>query len=152
MGHEGMSGSCTLIISVRSAGMSNDPLHVAKRKAVGNVSWEGNVILEDGTMYFGDENRPSNGKAGGGIYKFIPSNPYQSWMGIITDPDQSPFADGTNYGMRLGTRSGDTDYGQGSETGKGIWIPVDGNSYMDDNGNIKLRNSQISLGLTGYHR
>ena len=148
----GISGSFPLIISDRSAGMSNDPLHVAKRKAVGNVSWEGNVILEDGTIYFGDENRPSNGKAGGGIYKFIPSNPYQPWMGMITEPNLSPFASGANYGMRLGTRSDNTDYGQGSETGKGIWISVDGSSYMDADGNIKLRNAQTALGLTGYYR
>jgi secreted PhoX family phosphatase len=73
-------------------------------------------------------------------------------MGIITDPDQSPFTSGTNYGMRLGTRSGNTDYGQGSETGEGIWIQVDGNSYMDSNGNIKLRNAQTTYGLTGYYR
>ena len=147
-----ISGISPVIISDRSAGTSSDPLHVVKRKAVGNLSWEGNVITEDGTMYFGDENRPSMGNGGGGVYKFVPANPYQLWMGIITDPDQSPFTSGSNYGMRLGTRSGNTDYGQGSERGNGIWIPIDGNNYMDVNGNIKLRDAQTTHGLTGYYR
>lgn len=146
-----LSGATPAIITDRAAGTSSDS-RVVKRKSVGNVSWEGVVVLENGTLYFGDEKRPGNGKAGGAIYKFIPAVPYQSSMGVITDPNQSPFASGTNYGMRLGTRSGNTDYGQGSEIGQGIWITVNAASHSDAFGNINLGNAQNALGLTGYYR
>lgn len=137
------------IILDRAAGTSTNP-NVVKRQAVGNVSWEGNTILENGTMYFGDEKRPSNGKAGGGIYKFVPMLPYHSSQGVITNPAHSPFVSGTNYGMRLG--SSGTDYGQGSEIGKGIWVEINAASYLDANGNVNLGAAQSALGLTGYYR
>ncbi len=146
-----LSGSDPAVISDRAAGTSNKP-NVVKRTAIGNMSWEGVAILEDGTMYFGDEKRPSNGKPGGAIYKFVPTVPYQSWNGLITNPALSPLASGTNYGMRLGTRSGNTDYGQGSETGRGVWMEIAPASYVDVYGNINLGLAQRDLGLTGYYR
>lgn len=146
-----LTAAAPAVITNRTAGTSTDS-RVVKRKAVGNVSWEGIVILENGTMYFGDEKRPGNGKAGGGIYKFVPATVYTPSMGIITDPHLSPFASGNNYGMRLGTRSGNTDYGQGSETGKGIWLAINAASYSDASGNINLGTAQNALGLTGYYR
>jgi hypothetical protein len=60
---------------------------LVKRKAVGGLSFEGIVILEDGTTYFGDELRPSIGEAGGAVYKFIPDNLYDPNDGIITQVD-----------------------------------------------------------------
>ncbi|MCL4316030.1 MAG: PhoX family protein [Gammaproteobacteria bacterium] len=146
-----LSGAAPAVITDRAAGTSTDS-RVVKRKAVGNLSWEGVVILENGTMYFGDEKRPGNGKAGGGIYKFVPATPYIPATGVITDPNLSPFASGNNYGMRLGTRSGNTDYSQGSEIGKGIWVAVNAASYADAFGNINLGSAQNALGLTGYYR
>ena len=59
---------------------------------------------------------------------------------------------GTIYGMRLGTMSNNTDYGQGSELGKGIWIVIDPARFADGDGNILLREFQLALGLTGYYR
>jgi hypothetical protein len=144
--------SAPIIVSSRSAGTTSDPQHLVKRKAVGGLSFEGIVILEDGTTYFGDELRPNMGEAGGAVYKFIPYNLYDPNDGIITDPAQSPFASGTIFGMRLGTRSDNTDYGQGSEIGKGIWIQIDPAQFADANSNIILRKAQLALGLTGYYR
>lgn len=146
-----LTAAAPAVITDRTAGTSTDS-RVVKRKAVGNVSWEGVVILDNGTMYFGDEKRPGNGKAGGAIYKFVPANPYNPSMGMITDPNLSPFASGANYGMRLGTRSGNTDYGQGSEIGKGIWMAINAATYSDAFGNINLGNAQNALGFTGYYR
>ncbi len=146
-----LTGANPVTITDPVAGTSSDS-RVVKRKAVGNLSFEGNVILANGTMYFADEKRPSNGKAGGAIYKFIPTNPYNPSLGVITDPNLSPFASGANYGMRLGTRSGNTDYGQGSEIGKGIWLSINAATYSDAFGNITLGNAQNALGLTGFYR
>ncbi len=70
------SGANPAIITARGAGTTSDPLHVVKRKAVGSLSFEGITILEDGTMDYGDGNRPLDGKPGGGIYKFVPDHPY----------------------------------------------------------------------------
>jgi secreted PhoX family phosphatase len=144
----------TVMVTNRAAGTTTDA-RLVKRKAVGSLSWEGNAILPDGTMYMGDELRPSRGKAGGGIYKFVPSVPY-SGVGIISDPNLSPFTAGTLFGMRLGTStSGGTpnaDYGQGSEIGKGIWVAIDAPTFLDANSNVILDNAQAALGLTGYYR
>ncbi|MEO6697542.1 MAG: alkaline phosphatase PhoX [Gammaproteobacteria bacterium] len=146
-----LTGAAPAVITDRTVGTSTDS-RVVKRKAVGNVSWEAIVILENGTMYFGDEKRPGNGKAGGAIYKFVPATPYTPSMGTITDPNRSPFVSGANYGMRLGTRSGNTDYGQGSEIGKGVWMMINAALYIDAVGNINLGSAQNALGLTGYYR
>lgn len=147
-----LNDAAPAVITDRSTGTSTDS-RVVKRKAVGNVSWEGVVILDNGTMYFGDEKRPGSGKAGGAIYKFVPANPfYHSGLGTITDPNLSPLVAGMNYGMRLGTRSSNTDYGQGSEIGKGIWLAINAATYSDAVGNINLGNAQNALGLTGYYR
>lgn len=68
----------------RAQGTTTDP-RVAKGKAVGSLAFEGQAILPDGTMYFGDELRPGTsagpGSPGGGIYKFVPTFPYprQAW-------------------------------------------------------------------------
>lgn len=140
-----------IVVTDRATGANTDPAHLVKHKAVGNLSWEGNVVLSDGTMYFGDENRPSKGYPGGGIYKFVPDRPYLGGA-AITRPEDSPFASGTNYGLRLGTRSGNTDYGQGSETGKGVWVAIDAQTYADADGNINLRQAQRDMHLTGYYR
>src|SRR5919197_1508765 len=63
-------------VSDRAAGTTSDPTHLVKRKAVGSLSFEGIAIRHDGTMIFGDELGPSNGNAGGSLYKFVPTVPY----------------------------------------------------------------------------
>jgi hypothetical protein len=50
------------------------------------------------------------------------------------------------YGLRLGKRSGNTDYGQGTQTGLGTWIPIPGANNAD------LRAQAGALKLTGYYR
>ncbi len=122
-----------------------DAAHVAERPAVGHLSFEGVAIYPNGVMYYGDENRPSKGTAGGAYFKYIPSSPWNSDE-PISSLDQSPLANGRVYGLRLGKRHSGTDYGQGSNTGLGSWIPVV-NSYGAD-----LRTVAASLELTGFYR
>jgi hypothetical protein len=145
--------SAPIVVTDRATGTSSDPTHLAKRKAVGSLSWEGNVILPDGTMYYGDESRPASGKAGGGVYKFVPATPFPAGGGPITSLGQSPFVAGTVYGLRVGSTA--TDWGQGSEIGQGVWMKIDTTvnpSFVDASGNIVLRTAQTTLGLTGYYR
>lgn len=122
-----------------------DAANVVERPALGHLSFEGVVTYPSGITYYGDENRPGQGVAGGAYFKFIPTVP---WMGgaPISSLTQSPLASGGVYGLRLGKRSGDTDYGQGTETGLGTWVPVV-NAYDAD-----LRAAAAALSLTGYYR
>jgi secreted PhoX family phosphatase len=108
----------------RAAGTSSDP-RVVSRDALGRVSFEGLAILIDGTTYYGDELRPSAGKPGGGIYKFVPTTKRAANAGPITSLDQSPFAAGNVYVARLGAGA---SFGQGANLGAGIWVgPLTGN-------------------------
>jgi len=118
--------------------------NVAGRPAVGHLAFEGLALLPNGVLYYGDENRPLNGTPGGSYFKFIPTTP---WSGSkITDLSQSPLSSGKVYGLRLGKRSSNTDYGQGTNTGQGTWIEV-----VDAN-NANLRAAAATLKLTGYYR
>src|SRR5262245_61668439 len=119
--------------------------NVVTRPAVGRNAFEGIALYRSGVMYYGDENRPLNGTAGGAYFKFVPTTP---WPGgpPITDLSQSPLADGAVYGLRLGKRSGNTDYGQGSNTGLGTWIAITPSFNAD------LRAAAAALKLTGYYR
>jgi secreted PhoX family phosphatase len=119
--------------------------NVVTRPAVGRLAFEGIAIFPNGVMYYGDENRPLNGTAGGAYFKFIPAVP---WLGgaPITSLAQSPLASGRVYGLRLGKRAGNTDFGQASNTGLGTWVEV-----VNAN-NALLRAAAASLKLTGYYR
>jgi len=64
----------------------------------------------------------------------------------ITNLGQSPLAAGAVYGLRLGKRSGNTDYGQGTETGRGSWVPIPNPVNLD------LRAAAVQLKLTGNYR
>ena len=138
-------------VSDRGAGTTSDP-RLVKRKAVGSLSFEGIAIKHDGTMIYGDELAPSGGNAGGAIYKFIPSVPYQG-SGPITVPGLSPFAAGAIYGLRVAAQ-GSSNWGQGAETGNGAWVAVNAApaGVTDANGNILLRNAQALQKFTGYYR
>ncbi len=124
---------------------ASDPAHVAYRPAIGQLSFEGIAVYPNGVLYFGDENRPGNGNPGGAYFKFIPDN---QWNGgaPITDLNNSPLVSGTTYGMRVGKRSGNTDYGQGNEFGRGTWIQI------TDAAPANLRAAAITLQLTSYYR
>jgi secreted PhoX family phosphatase len=144
----------TVLITSRAAGTTTDP-RVVKRKAVGQVAFEGQAILPDGTMYFGDELRPGNNPTsgspaapGGAIYKFVPTFP-RSVDGPISDLTQSPLAVGQVYGLAVGTGG---DVGQGADIGVGRWVAVDASHITDANGNISLRAAAIAQHFTGYYR
>jgi secreted PhoX family phosphatase len=139
-----------IAVTNRDAGTTSDPAHLVKRKAVGSLSFEGMVILDNGTMYFADELRPANGASGGAIYKFIPQFPYLGG-GQITQADQSPFAHGTLFGLKIGTNS-PNDTGQGTEIGQGVWTSINPLQFTDVNGNVLLRNAQVAQRFTGYYR
>ena len=146
--------SITTAINVtnRATGANSDKLHLAKRQAVGSLSFESLAIQEDGTIIFGDELAPSGGLAGGGIYKFVPSMPFAGG-GLITVPAQSPLVSGTVYGLRVAA-SKSTNWGQGAETGVGAWVAVNlaGTGVVDASNNIILRNAQKLQLFTGYYR
>jgi hypothetical protein len=80
---------------------------------------------------------------GGAYFKFIPTTLWDPEDDPITSLGDSPLVAGSVYGLRLGKRAGNTDYGQGTQTGLGTWIPV---------GGLDLRNQAATLKLTGYYR
>jgi hypothetical protein len=118
--------------------------NIVTRPAVGRLAFEGLALYPNGVLYYGDENRPLTGTPGGAYFKFIPSSPWAS--GAITNLSQSPLVAGTVYGLRLGKRSGNTDYGQGSNTGLGTWVLINPSLNAD------LRAFAATLKLTGYYR
>lgn len=131
------------VIVDRVAGTTSDPARVVVRSALGQLSYEGIVLLPDGTTYYGDELRPADGKPGGGIYKFVPTQSHSG--GPISNLDQSPLVAGSVYVMRLGLRSGPTDFGQGANTGAGRWIgPLMGTNLAAA--------ALAQGGYTGYYR
>jgi hypothetical protein len=119
--------------------------NVVARPAVGRLSFEGIALYPNGLMYYGDENRPLRGVPGGAYFKFVPARPFTGG-GSIHDLADSPLAAGTVFGLRLGKRSGNTDFGQASNTGLGTWIPIPAASV----GN--LRTFAAAQSLTGYYR
>jgi secreted PhoX family phosphatase len=50
--------------------------NLTARPALGRLSFEGLGILPNGVTYYGDENRPSAGTAGGAYFKFVPTSLY----------------------------------------------------------------------------
>src|SRR3990170_2310305 len=81
------------------------------------------------------------GTEGGAIYKFVPSTHWIPGSLPVSDLSQSPLVSGSVYALRLGIRSGGTDYGQGSELGLGKWILTDG-----------TRADAAAQKATGYYR
>src|SRR5262245_18519333 len=145
-----MSITAPIAVTNRATGATSDP-RVVERKAVGQLAWEGNPVLPDGTTIFGDDLRPGTGgigNPGGAIYKFVPAMPFGG-TGVITNPAQSPFAAGSLFGLRLGSTNVS---GQGTEIVVGRWVDIDEVANMDANGNIVLRRAQATLKLNGYYR
>jgi secreted PhoX family phosphatase len=123
--------------------------NLVARYALGRLSFEGLAMYSSGLTYYGDENRPSQGTAGGAYFKFVPTNALAHGATRIQSLDDSPLAEGSIYGLRLGLRSGATDYGQGTETGFGQWVQVCQDEACND---IDLRAQAAALRLTGYYR
>jgi hypothetical protein len=141
-----------IAVTNRATGANTDPLHLAKRQAVGALSFESFAIRPDGTTIYGDELAPSNGNAGGGIYKFVPAVPFAGGA-PITVPAMSPLVSGSIYGLRVAA-AGSSNWGQGAEIGKGAWTLVNqaAPGVVDANGNVVLRNAQLLQKFTGYYR
>jgi len=140
-------------VTNRDTGATTDPLHLVKRQAVGSLSFESFAIKDDGTMIYGDELAPSGGKAGGGIYKFVPSIPYGGGAPIQV-PAQSPFASGTIYGLHVARNNNSSNWGQGAETGKGRWTAVNTTlaGVLQADGDIILETAQLTQLFTGFYR
>lgn len=98
----------------------------AVRPFLGRLSFEGFGMYANGVVYYGGEDRPSSGKVGGSMFKFVAtcaaSGTCPTSLTGATAADKlaaSPLAHGTVYGLRLGRRSGNTDFGQGTNLGSG---------------------------------
>jgi secreted PhoX family phosphatase len=126
--------------------------NIVTRPALGILSYEGVGVLPNGVVYYGDEQRASNGTPGGAYFKFIPTTLRNVNAGDITNLSQSPLASGSVYGLRLGKRSGNTDYGQGTEFGMGTWVLVTGVTPVGTPPAVDLRAFAAAQKLTGYYR
>jgi hypothetical protein len=124
-----------------ATGVSSSP-KIRRVDALGFLSFEGLAILPNGVTYYGDELSASNGAPGGAYYKFVPATP---WAGAaaITSLDQSPYASGAVYGLRVGQGS---NYGQGFQYGNGSWQLLAGAAGH------QLRPLATTAKLTGYYR
>ncbi|HEU0021566.1 MAG TPA: alkaline phosphatase PhoX [Dehalococcoidia bacterium] len=118
----------------------------AVRPALGRLSFEGLAVYPNGVVYFGDENRPATGTPGGAYNKFLPTTLRDPAAGPIADLGESPLSEGRVYGLRLGRHSDGTDYGQGTQTGLGMWVEIPSSPDPD------LRAQAATLNLTGYYR
>ena len=144
-------------VTDRAVGTTTDSSHLVKRKAVGSLSFESFAIKYDGTMIYGDELAPgavSQGSAGGALYKFVPTVPYNgTGQPPITQAQLSPLDSGSVFGLRVAA-NGSSNWGQGAEVGKGRWVAIDTApmGVVDANSNIILRNAQVLQKFTGYYR
>ena len=143
----------TGVTLTRSTGVFNGPgaANLVRRDALGRLSFEGHGLLPNGVMYYGDENRPGGGNPGGAYFKFVPATPYTG-SAPITSLADSPFASGKVYGLRLGLNGGATDFGQGTQSGRGVWAPICADGSATPCTNVALRTAAGANRLTGYYR
>jgi hypothetical protein len=122
-------------------GVSSSP-NIRRVNALGFLSFEGLGILSNGVTYYGDELSASNGAPAGAYYKFVPTTP---WAGgaAITSLDQSPYASGTVYGLRIGQGS---NFGPGFSYGSSTW------QLLTSTSGQQLRPLATTAKLTGYYR
>jgi secreted PhoX family phosphatase len=131
-----------------AATMTTDPAHVQFLGALGQLSFEGISVLPNGVVYYQDENRPSATSAGGGYFKFIPTN---LWTGgaPITNLAASPLVGGHVYGLRIGRNNVNTDTGLANHTGRGVWADVGVGSNAAP---LNLRSLATTLKLSAGYR
>ena len=136
----------------RVAGTTSDPARAAVRTALGQLAYEGIVVQPGGTVYYADERRPFQGTPGGGVYKFVPAVPFAGGE-AITDLSASPLTAGSVWVARLGLRASDDvpaqDFGQGSEVGAGVWVPL---ATPSDPTTFGLHEAAMAAGMTGWYR
>ncbi|HLF97726.1 MAG TPA: alkaline phosphatase PhoX [Methylococcaceae bacterium] len=128
----------------RAAGRVGDPARVVKRTALPVLEWEGVVVLEDGILYAGDEQRPGTTRTdghGGAIYKFIPARLWRG--GTVGRLEDSPLTAGTVQALRVSCKVDRELHGQGCEVGNANWIPVRAEHARED---------ADRFGATGYYR
>jgi Alkaline phosphatase PhoX len=130
----------------RTTGASSSP-KIRRLDALGFTSFEGLAILPNGVTYYGNELSANGGAAAGAYFKFVPGNP---WGGgaAITSLDQSPYASGSIFALRVGTTGNPPsgNYGQGFQYGRGVWRgPIPGNGAA-------LQPLAVGVQATGYYR
>jgi len=125
----------------RTTGASSSP-NIRRLDAMGFNAFEGLAVLPNGVTYYGNELSANAGAAGGAYYKFVPTHP---WTGgaPITSLDDSPYASGSVYALRVGT-SGNN--GQGFQYGTGSWRPLAGTT------GASLAPLAAGAKATGYYR
>ncbi|MEY2444743.1 MAG: hypothetical protein QOE00_1323 [Ilumatobacteraceae bacterium] len=126
----------------RVTGISSSP-NIRRVDAFGFLSFEGLGLLPNGVTYYGDELAASNGVPGGAYYKFVPTTPWVAGSPAITSLDQSPYASGSVFGLRIGQGS---NFGQGFSYGTGSWQPLSPTVAA------QLRPLAATAKLTGYYR
>ena len=137
----------------RATGVFSGPgaANLVRRDALGKLSFEGHGLLPNGVMYYGDENRPGNGNGGGAYFKFVPAHPFAGGAPITALAD-SPFASGSILGLRLGRNNGNTDFGQGTQSGRGVWVSICADGSAVPCANVGLRAAASANKLTTYYR
>ncbi len=132
-----------------------DAGNVHPRPALGRFAWEGLHVLADGTVFAGDELRPSGGRNGGALFTFVssqqPGTLDASRRALLADPAnaaRSPLAAGALYALRVGDGS---SYGQGNQTGRGTWVGplADVGGLTGGVGNARLEGQAKG---TGFYR
>lgn len=126
----------------RATGASSSP-NIRRVDAFGFLSFEGLGILPNGVTYYGDELSASNGAPGGAYFKFVPTTPWVAGSAAIASLDQSPYASGSVFGLRIGQGS---NFGQGFSYGTGTWQP------LSPTAGAQLRPLATTAKLTGYYR
>ena len=126
----------------RVTGVSSNP-NIRRIDAFGFLSFEGLGILPNGVTYYGDELAASNGAPGGAYFKFVPTTPWVAGSAAVTSLDQSPYASGSVFGLRIGQGS---NFGQGFSYGTGTWQPLSPTVAS------QLRALATTAKLTGYYR
>ena len=130
----------------RTTGASSSP-KIRRLSALGFTSFEGLAILPNGVTYYGNELSANGGAAAGAYFKFVPGTP---WGGgsAITSLDQSPYASGSIFALRVGTTGNPPsgNYGQGFQYGRGVWRgPIAGNGAA-------LQPLAVGVQATGFYR
>lgn len=126
----------------RTTGASSSP-NIRRIDALGFLAFEGLGILPNGVTYYGDERSAGGGASGGAYYKFVPTTSWVAGSAPIASLDQSPYAGGTVYALRVGQGN---NFGPGVSYGIGSW-----RSLTSNPGQV-LAPLAVAAQATGYYR